>query len=131
MTFCQFSLVQPLYWLQNSNLFLDIFGVRSGFFKGFREGSFRFLLKRWRIVLVDTSASSATDFLHLSMKNKVCLRQPPDFSVRPWCSFQRPATPFHWRQSYIFLVSLKYPTYRSFRKSKLAFNFFIFVSFFL
>ena len=69
MTFCQFSLVQPLYWLYNSSLLLVIFGVRSSFFKGFLEGSFSSLLKRWRIVLTNTSASSGTD-LFISVHDK-------------------------------------------------------------
>ena len=92
MTFCQFSLVQPLYWLQNSSLFLVIFGVRNGCFKGFREGSFKSLLKRWRIVLKDNSANSGTDrFISLDDKKGFsCISLQIFWSVRGVVFWGRP-----------------------------------------
>ena len=72
-----------------------MFDVRSGFFKGFREGSFRSLLKQWRIVLLDTSVSSGTDVLTSIDEKKVLLAKASVFFCSSLVSSFEGGTPFY------------------------------------
>ena len=62
ITFPQSSDVQCLYLQQNSSLCFAILGVSNGFFNAFRTGKFISVLRRRRIVLVDTLASNGNEF---------------------------------------------------------------------